>query len=71
MSIQWVSVAEMSSRWLQELQQVFGDGRVENALEGTILDSLGKKYNFGLYVVRNAMDGRLARDLMAQCKKDL
>ena len=61
----------MSSRWLQELQQVFGDGRVENALEGTLLDPYAKEYNFGLYVVRNAMRGSFAKDLMAQCKADL
>ena len=61
----------MSSRWLQELQQVFGDSRVENALEGTILDSLGKKHNFGLYVVRNAMDRGTAEAMMVQSKKSL
>ena len=61
----------MSSRWLQELQQVFGDSRVENALEGTNLVDLGRNLNFGCYVVRNAIDFGTAEAMMVQSKKDM
>ena len=61
----------MSSLWLRELQSVFGDSRVENALEGTNLVDLGRNLNFGCYVVRNAIDFGTAEAMMVQSKKDL
>ena len=61
----------MSSLWLRELQSVFGDSRVENALEGTNLVDLGRDLNFGCYVVRNAIDFGTAEAIMGQSKKDM
>ena len=61
----------MSSLWLQELQRVFGKDRVEDALDGTALADLGRPHNFGLYVVRNAIDGDAAKGLMQQSKTDI
>ena len=61
----------MSSLWLRELQRVFGEDRVEDALDGTALADLGRKHNFGLYVVRNAIDGDAAKGLMQQSKIDI
>ena len=61
----------MSSLWLRELQSVFGDSRVENALEGTNLVDLGRDLNFGCYVVRNAIDFGTAEAMMVQSKKDM
>ena len=61
----------MSSLWLRELQSVFGDSRVENALEGTNLVDLGRNLNFGCYVVSNAIDFGTAEAMMVQSKKDM
>ena len=57
--------------WLTELQRVFGQHRVEDALEGTELQRLGWRHNFGLYVVRGAMTQEDAKRLMAQSKCDI
>ena len=56
---------------MRELQSVFGDSRVENALEGTNIADLGRDLNFGLYVVRNAIDFGTAEAIMDQSKKDM
>ena len=61
----------MSSFWLSELQRVFGKDRVEDALDGIALADLGRKPYFGLYVVRNAIDGDAAKGLMQQSKTDI
>ena len=61
----------MTSFWLNELRKRFGEHRVEDALEGTALAELGKTHNFGLYVVRNAILGDHAAELMRQSKKDI
>ena len=50
---------------------MFGEDRVEDALEGTALADLGREHNFGLYVVRNAILGDHAAELMRQSKKDI
>ena len=61
----------MSSRWLRELQSVFGDSRVENALEGTNLVDLGRNLNFGCYVVRHAISSDKAQEMMLQSTRDI
>ena len=61
----------MRSLWLRELQRVFGEDRVEDALDGTALADLGRKHNFGLYVVRKAIKGDAANQLMLQNKFDI
>ena len=58
----------MSSFWLSELQRNY---KVEDALAGTALADLGKKYNFGLYVVRAAMAADAAKELLQQSKTDM
>ena len=61
----------MTSFWLRQLQSVFGKDRVEDALDGTALAPLGKQHNFGLYVVRKAIDADTAKQLMVQSKIDI
>ena len=51
---------------MKELQSVFGADRVENALAGTPLADLGRKHNFGLYVVRKAITDEAAKTWMVQ-----
>ena len=59
----------MSSFWLSELQR--RNYKVEDALAGTALADLGKKYNFGLYVVRAAIPADAAKEFMQQSTKDI
>ena len=56
----------MRSFWLSNLQSLFGEDRVEDALEGTALADLGRKHNFGLYVVRTAIAADAAKEWMQQ-----
>ena len=56
---------------MSNLQSLFGEDRVEDALEGTALADVGREYSFGLYVVRNANLGDHAAELMRQSKKDI
>ena len=58
----------MSSFWLSELQRNY---KVEDALAGTALADLGKKYNFGLYVVRAAIAADAAKELMQLSTTDM
>ena len=50
---------------------MFGEGRVEDALDGTALADLGRKHYFGLYVVRKAINGDTAKQLMLQSARDI
>ena len=59
----------MSSFWLSELQR--RNYKVEDALAETALADLGKKYNFGLYVVRAAIAADAAKELLQQSKTDM
>ena len=61
----------MRSFWLSNLQSSFGEDRVEDALEGTALADLGRKHNFGLYVVRAAIPADAAKEWMQQSKIDI
>ena len=61
----------MSSFWLSNLQSLFGEDRVEDALEGTALADLGREHNFGLYVVRAAIAADAAKELLQQSKTDM
>ena len=56
---------------MRELQRVFGEDRVEDALDGTALADLGRKHNFGLYVVRKAINGDTAKEWMQQSTEDM
>ena len=61
----------MCSFWLSNLQSLFGEDRVEDALEGTALADLGREHNFGLYVVRAAIAADAAKEWMQQSKIDI
>ena len=61
----------MSSFWLRELRRVFGEDRVEDALEGTALEPLGKEHNFGLWVVRQAITAAEAEAWIKQSTEDI
>ena len=50
---------------------MFGEDRVEDALEGTALADLGREHNFGLYVVRAAIAADAAKEWMQQSKIDV
>ena len=53
---------------MSELQRNY---KVEDALAGTALADLGKKYHFGLYVVRAAIAADAAKELLQQSKTDM
>ena len=61
----------MRSFWLSNLQSLFGEDRVEDALEGTALADLGREHNFGLYVVRAAIPADAAKEWMQQSTEDM
>ena len=61
----------MRSFWLSNLQSLFGEDRVEDALEGTALADLGREHNFGLYVVRAAIAADAAKEWMQQSTEDM